>query len=263
MKRRLTNARQDAGNILFLILLAIVLFAALSYAVTQSMRGGGRGAENEKLDLAISEVQNYSASVKTSLQRLTMMKDCKHNQLSFYSPSYKYSANYYAGEAQYGVSGSNSCHVFDTSNSMSTNFVERPKYLEGKVTQSGYEDYVFTGQSAISGVGKACSQIIMLLPVTREMCLRYNEKMGVTNTGGEPPVFAFGNPAQNNQKYGRSGIYTAMCGMSTPTRLGDQGTTDPKALELTGKSTGCYEATSSGTPYNPRVFAVYDVIYEF
>lgn len=49
---------KERGNILFLILLAVVLFAALSYAVTQSMRGGGNDASKEKMQLTYAKLQN-------------------------------------------------------------------------------------------------------------------------------------------------------------------------------------------------------------
>lgn len=60
------------GNILFLILLAVVLFAALSYAVTSSMRGDGKNASGEKAQLDQAVMDNYTAAVNAGTLRLQM-----------------------------------------------------------------------------------------------------------------------------------------------------------------------------------------------
>ena len=65
--------RQQRGNILFLILLAVVLFAALSYAVTQSMRGGGKDGDSENAKLLASEILDYSNLVYSTILRARMV----------------------------------------------------------------------------------------------------------------------------------------------------------------------------------------------
>ena len=61
--------RPQGGNILFLILLAVVLFAALSYAVTSGMRGGGNSASKESLQSQVAALQNTVMGVRSSLLR--------------------------------------------------------------------------------------------------------------------------------------------------------------------------------------------------
>lgn len=58
------------GNVLFLILIAVALFAALSYAVTQSTRGGGGNASEEKTLLSAARLINYGSMMQATIDRM-------------------------------------------------------------------------------------------------------------------------------------------------------------------------------------------------
>lgn len=67
--------KHEAGNVLFLILIAVALFAALSYAVTQSSRGDGNDISDEQAKLIAGEILNYEVAIKTAAQRIKARGD--------------------------------------------------------------------------------------------------------------------------------------------------------------------------------------------
>jgi hypothetical protein len=65
------NKKSQRGNVLFLILIAVALFAALSYAVTQSTRGGG-DANREKAELKAAQILQWHAVLKSETLRFSL-----------------------------------------------------------------------------------------------------------------------------------------------------------------------------------------------
>ena len=67
-------SKKESGNVLFLILIAVVLFAALSYAVTKSTQSSGKGSSEEAARTGASTIMGYAASLRTSVMRMAMLR---------------------------------------------------------------------------------------------------------------------------------------------------------------------------------------------
>lgn len=76
---------EQKGNALFLILIAVVLFAALSYAITQSDRGGGDVSE-EVSTISSTTVIQYPSAVSSAIARMLLrgvdVKEIRANEPS-------------------------------------------------------------------------------------------------------------------------------------------------------------------------------------
>lgn len=72
MKLDKNKAASQKGNVLFLILIAVALFAALSYVVTQSTRSGGGSTEREKNILSSAQMTQYPTSLRTAIIRMVL-----------------------------------------------------------------------------------------------------------------------------------------------------------------------------------------------
>lgn len=77
--------RAERGNVLFLILIAVALFAALSYAVTQSTRSGSGDASGETNLINSAQLAQYPAGVRTAIVRM-IIGGVNVEQLAFNAP---------------------------------------------------------------------------------------------------------------------------------------------------------------------------------
>jgi hypothetical protein len=96
------------GNVLFLILIAVALFAALSYAVTDSSRGGVDGGSQETNKRTASEFVQYGISLNTAITRLRVLNQCSNEEISFEIAPFDGAGSRYNANSPADFS----CHVF-------------------------------------------------------------------------------------------------------------------------------------------------------
>ena len=176
--RQNTPIRQNAsGNVLFLILIAVALFAALSYAVTQSSKGGGSGINKDKARLLASEIAQYGASIEHAITRMTLINQCTDTQISF-EHHLDPPAN-----ANPGAPADKSCHVFDANG------------CGVSVRRFDFATYVrYATQSNILNVGTdcaatECAELYLWIRTAADKitCMAFNDVVKVPNIAGDAP----------------------------------------------------------------------------
>lgn len=151
------------GNLLFLLLLAVVLFAALAYAITSSMRGGGKDGGSEKADMLASQIIQYTNLIENTVMRTRMMNDIPDYGLDLARP----------GSNPNTTCTFTNCRVFDTTS--------RPGLMNydtlplGDGTSAGFVFYTV----AVEDVGTTADDLILILDIkTEALCRAINKQLG-------------------------------------------------------------------------------------
>lgn len=163
-----TTRQSEKGNVLFLILIAVALFAALSYVVTQSTRSGGGSTEREKNILSSAQMTQYPTALRTALIRL-VLGGVPIETVLFNDP------------VAFGTS--TNLEVFHPQGGGAT-FQSSPADLMANGSQGSWK---YNAEMYVPGVGTDVSggnDVIAFLPgVTNGVCKQVNEELGISLTG--------------------------------------------------------------------------------
>lgn len=238
------KSNTQSGNVLFLILIAVALFAALSYAVTQSTRGGGN-ADSEALGIELAGLTQYGDSISTAILRSKIINQLEDWEICFHSANW--GNNEYLATAPVNVCGNDATNVFSP-DGMGVSWQEpNEKILDtSRIGDPRYGEYFFTSRRIQSIGNEAKDDIIMVVfYLTRAACIKINDELGINNPGGEPPSdnvqISGTNTPPHNCKFGKNGSF---CAGSGSTNI------DGDNDELDGQHSGCF--------YSTRLFSVPD-----
>ncbi len=178
-----TNRQSEKGNVLFLILIAVALFAALSYVVTQSTRSGGGSTEREKNILSSAQMTQYPTALRTSIIRMVLAGVAIEN-VKFDAP----------GTAPFNTI-STSQLVFHPQGGGAT-YQQAPAELSS--SGNNQLTWTYNAEFDVPGIGidgAGGNDVIAFLPgVSSGVCRQVNEELGInvttcsTTTSGVPAV---------------------------------------------------------------------------
>ncbi|MGM0423208.1 MAG: hypothetical protein ACQEQL_08960 [Pseudomonadota bacterium] len=161
-----------SGNALFLILIAVALFAALSYAVTQSGRGGG-DISREQEEIAVAQVAQYIGQIEQALLRLQVINGCSDTDISFDHASWGH------GNYTHTSPAAEECQIFHANGGGASYQTISENILN--TTQSGntgYGQYAFSGGLWIFQSGDAGVDLTMIAGnLTESACLKIQRSL--------------------------------------------------------------------------------------
>ncbi len=230
------------GNILFLILLAIILLVALSLAIT-SQRDGGKSVSDEKAQSLAAQTLQYLTLVENTVNRMILTGVAVEN-LDFRDPNG-------TSQVQTGTNtgcASPSCQVFNKNGGGLNAMALSPQAADTTRNASNFNaeggargDVLLV---SIKGVGTTLSDIAFFYrAVDPNVCRQINIVMGINTATDALPVDGLGV----NNSGGGASDFSAYEGAMNPIPvltadvLGDY---DPR---LIGKRTLCvYRSASNG-----------------
>ncbi len=233
------NFKAENGNVLVYILIAVALFAALGFVVSNMMRSSGGSVSGEKDVIFASDVLNYGKSMRDMVQYMRISKGCSDNQISFERHPFDGTDSDYVNS---NAPGDFSCHLFHPRGGAMG-------YQAGIKDVNGGLGWIFTGTNDGEKIGKQCdfdrcADLIAVLPdISPALCRKINETLGIAAdnnfTTQEDNSFEI-DPFQGNYSY--------------EARLSDKATLG----ELEGRSAGCVRGNTN--PQDSNKYYFYQVL---
>jgi hypothetical protein len=234
------DRRSEKGNVLFLILIAVALFAALSYVVTQSTRSGGGSTEREKNILSSAQMTQYPTALRTSIIRMVLAGVAIEN-VKFDAP----------GSAGF-TSQSTSQLVFHPQAGGAT-FQEAPAELS--VTGNSSLGWTYNANFEVPGIGidgQGGNDVIAFLPgVSDGVCRQVNEELGIDPTAPLPSACGVNIPLVAAAGAGAAIDDPMDVTYTFPDGTGSIALTPTTCTDIFNRqASGCFRDTDSATDRN-------------
>ncbi len=168
---------KTSGNILIYILGAILLLGLLIVALKGSFQEG-TGIDAEKALMSANDIQRYGAEMERGVSYI-LRNNFSETDIRFANPN--------AASSYGSIDDDPRRQVFSPQGG-------GVEWRAAPAIQTSPTPWSFCAQTAIAGVGSTCTDascadlVAYLMFLPKELCLRINDAVGVSNPLGNPPV---------------------------------------------------------------------------
>lgn len=243
MSTHIYNDRaRESGNVIWFIMLAIALTAALTMTLTRGSDSGGQTGDVERARVQASEIMRYASGLERAIDQM-ILRGVGQSELSFennFASGYQNARCPNPGDA---------CRVFGPGGGAQAYMKPRREWLDmAQDTRPLYEEWYITGHVCVEDVGSggagcesdgngAHEDLVLFLPwVKEDICRQINIILG---RAGDPPVEVGAWPSANTKF---QGTYA-----------------DGEILNQPGLASGCIAGSGGNTPPG-GTFAYYHVL---
>lgn len=166
------STQPQSGNALFLILIAVALFAALSYAVTQSGRGGG-ATTNEDNALKAAQITQWGALARQAATRMILTGTPAQSIDLCFNGASSVCLSLNTGVLRPCSTGA-ACLFAPDGGGVP---IHPPNLALGA---TGFGLYEAGANVAIEGVGTTAGEVLMAAAVTQQVCEQINRQLGLS-----------------------------------------------------------------------------------
>ncbi len=224
----------QAGNVIFYILIAVTLLAALSFAVSQSGRGSVSQLSEEKARLYATEIIEFGNTMASGVAQLRL-RGVALSDVCF-------------DHARWGASDYNHAGCTDNTHRLfhpdgaGLVWAQAPaEAMDSAATPDDlwhiYADNEIKNIGTTTGNASGADLIVLVDELSLSVCRQINDMLGLSASGATPPV----DTLYGTTRYTGTFSYTATIG-------------DEDAV-LDGKLSGCFQKTTA-----PAKYAFYKVL---
>lgn len=225
--------RDQSGNVLVYILIAVGLLGALSYAMTQTAQQNMSGLTKDRAAMDATQVIEYGNILNNAVAQLRL-RGVQETAISFQQ-------NEDDEDYTNATCTQDRCKVFVKNGGGVNAYEPNSAWLDKKFNgETLYGDFYISGETAVTDVGGDDPELILFLPyIGKELCKAINKRLGLKLEDED-------TPSQSEDFLGVSAYFAGEFPVEAEMTITGDGTRENDEI-LHGVTAGCLQYSADAS----------------